>query len=40
MRQTDEIRQAAKANEVVLKEQLQAVKAFAESLSRPSPRVS
>ena len=31
MRQTEEIRQAAKANEAVLKEQLQAVKAFAES---------
>ena len=32
MRQTDEIRQAAKANEAVLKEQLQEAKAFALSL--------
>ena len=31
MRQTDEIRQAAKANEAVLKEQLQEAKAFVES---------
>ena len=38
MRQTDEIRQAAKANEAVLKEQLQEAKAFAESFQARAGR--
>ncbi len=39
MRQTDEIRQAAKANEAALKEQLQEAKAFAESFQARAGRV-
>ena len=38
MRQTDEIRQAAKANEAVLKEQLHEAKAFAESFQARAGR--
>lgn len=38
MRQTDAIRQAAKANEAVLKEQLQEAKAFAESFQARAGR--
>jgi chromosome segregation ATPase len=38
MRQTDEIRQAAKANEAVLKEQLQEAKSFAESFQARAGR--
>jgi hypothetical protein len=38
MRQTDEIRQAAKASEAVLKEQLQEAKAFAESFQARAGR--